>query len=266
VTVATGAAIFNPGTLRLLAIGVLVATPLELFVPRRRQKIFPRSALINLAHATLTVSISGVLLVAVLGALSILPSMPAVGRAIAALPFPFAFAIVVGLGEIGYYWAHRASHELTILWRFHRVHHSATEMSWVAAARAHPVDQVVLQVGALLPLHLAGVGVASYGLYGVFVIVQNLVVHANVDIGIGPLRWILATPDFHQWHHAADRKAWNKNYAGQLPILDVLFGSIHFPYGREPIAYGIAEPLRESYVGHLAAPLVDAARWASART
>ena len=261
-----GAVALNQGVIRLLLIGLLVATPLELLVPRRKQRLFPRGALINLAHATVTVTISGAIFVAVLGALQLLPTWPPAGRMIAALPFPLAFAAVILTGEIGYYWSHRIAHEIPALWRFHRVHHASEEMSWLAAARAHPVDQVLLQTGALLPLHLLGVSVSSYGLYGVFVIVQNLVVHGNIDLGVGPLRWLISTPEFHHWHHAADREAWNKNYAGQLPLLDLIFGSVFLPSGRRvPLNYGLVEPLTESYPVQLCAPAVDALRWSRRR-
>jgi hypothetical protein len=44
---------------------------------------------------------------------------------------------------------------------------------------------------------------------------QGLLVHANVDIRLGPLEWIVSTPHFHHWHHADQQGARNKNYAGQ---------------------------------------------------
>jgi hypothetical protein len=45
----------------------------------------------------------------------------------------------------------------------------------------------------------------------------------------GPLRWVIATPQFHHWHHAREPQAYNTNYAGEFPVLDALFGPCTFP-------------------------------------
>ena len=59
-------------------------------------------------------------------------------------------AVVVG--EIGFYWGHRWSHETGWLWRFHAVHHSATHVNFLVNSRAHPVDIVFTRAcGLVLP-------------------------------------------------------------------------------------------------------------------
>ncbi len=55
----------------------------------------------------------------------------------------------------------------------------------------------------------------------------------------GPLRWFVATPHFHHWHHAADPEGWNRNYAGQAPLVDWLFGTLVLPPHQWPTAYGL---------------------------
>ena len=79
-------------------------------------------------------------------------------------------------------------------------------------------------------------------------------VHSNLRITFGPLRWVLATPEFHHWHHAKDLEARDKNFAGQLPILDVLFGTLYMPHKTRPKAYGIDEPMPANYIAQLAHP------------
>src|SRR6266550_4042913 len=44
--------------------------------------------------------------------------------------------------DVVQYWAHRATHQVPFLWRFHKVHHSIEEMDWLAAGRLHPLDSV----------------------------------------------------------------------------------------------------------------------------
>lgn len=53
------------------------------------------------------------------------------------------------------------------------------------------------------------------------------------------LNYLVATPQCHHWHHAADRNAIDKNFAVHLLVLDVLFGAAHMP-DRWPSGYGIS--------------------------
>ena len=65
--------------------------------------------------------------------------------------------------------------------------------------------------------------------------------HANVRLTFGPLRWLIATPQFHHWHHAREPEAYNSNYAGEFPAVDALFGTLYLPVQRWPTQYGIDE-------------------------
>src|SRR6478609_10130779 len=53
----------------------------------------------------------------------------------------------------------------------------------------------------------------------------------------GPLERIVVTPFFHHWHHSAAQGTWNTNYAGSLPAVDWLFGTLSLP-DRWPEEYG----------------------------
>jgi sterol desaturase/sphingolipid hydroxylase (fatty acid hydroxylase superfamily) len=63
------------------------------------------------------------------------------------------------------------------------------------------------------------------------------------------LRWLLASPEFHHWHHSNHREARNKNFAGQVPVLDYIFGTLHLPRGRKPTKYGLDQPIPQTYAG-----------------
>jgi len=71
----------------------------------------------------------------------------------------------------------------------------------------------------------------------------------------GPLRWVLASPAFHRWHHAARPDAYGKNYAGQLSCLDMLFGTMYLPEGPPPDTYGVEDPVPHGYLAQLLHPL-----------
>jgi sterol desaturase/sphingolipid hydroxylase (fatty acid hydroxylase superfamily) len=46
----------------------------------------------------------------------------------------------------------------------------------------------------------------------------------------------------------------NKNFAGQLPLLDVVFGTAHLPRRQMPDAYGITDRTPDGYLAQLAWP------------
>ena len=52
---------------------------------------------------------------------------------------------------------------------------------------------------------------------------------------------MLATPEFHHWHHTSDEEGIDKNFAVFLPFIDVIFGTAHH-------AGALAEALRHREV------------------
>jgi sterol desaturase/sphingolipid hydroxylase (fatty acid hydroxylase superfamily) len=166
------------------------------------------------------------------------------------------------LAEVVQYWAHRAAHTVPVLWRFHKVHHSITELDWLAAARLHPIDQAFIRSCVVIPLFALGFTSGTFGALLVVFTFQALFIHANVRFTFGPLRYVLATPEFHHWHHSDDRRAYNSNFAGELPVLDKLFGTLHLsrdPDHRWPAGYGISEPAPDGYLHQMAWPFRKAA-------
>ena len=51
--------------------------------------------------------------------------------------------------------------------------------------------------------------------------------HANVRLRLGPLRWVLVTPQSHRIHHAPDPQYRDTNYGVVFSIWDRLFGTPH---------------------------------------
>ena len=220
-----------------------VFIPLErLFALRPGQPVFRREWRTDLAYFFVSS-----LLVQVFTLLTLKPAMvlfdwaraPAVAAAVAALPAPAQFAAILVLTDLTQYWIHRAFHRVPVLWRFHAVHHSAESMDWLAGSRLHLVDVAVTRGLTYVPIYVLGFAEGPLFAYVAFVSVQATFIHANVRFGFGPLRFLLATPQFHHWHHAADPLAVDKNFAVHLPVLDRLFGSYHLPDGGWPAAYGI---------------------------
>ncbi len=174
--------------------------------------------------------------------------------AVAAQPQWLQFLEAVLIADITFYFIHRMAHTIPWLWKFHAIHHSIEEMDWLASARLHPIDQILSRGLVILPLYLMGFSATTFGVYLVLAQFQALLVHSNVRFKFGPLRWFFSTPEFHHWHHANEPAAINKNYAGQLPLLDLLFGTLYMPKGQMPGRYGINDYIPMNYVKQLAYP------------
>ena len=165
-------------------------------------------------------------------------SSPSLQYAVRSLPAVLQLVALVVVTDLTQYWVHRAFHAVPWLWRFHAVHHSADQMDWLAGSRLHMVDIAVTRGLTYVPIYVLGFSDGPLMAYLVLVSAQATFIHANVRFRFGPLRWLVATPQFHHWHHAAEREAVDKNFAVHLPLLDVMFGTAYLP-DRWPSAYGL---------------------------
>lgn len=173
-------------------------------------------------------------------------------------PFVLQFAAVLFITDLTQYWVHRLFHTVPSLWRFHSIHHSTEALDWLAGSRLHLVDVAVTRGLTYIPVYLLGFAEAPLFAYVAFVSIQATFIHANIRFEFGPLRWVMATPRFHHWHHGAEREAINKNFAVHLPVLDWLFGTFHLPKGRWPASYGLGEvnALPQGYVRQFVYPFL----------
>lgn len=150
-------------------------------------------------------------------------------QAIAAQPLWLQFIEILLVIDFGTYWIHRAMHEVPAFWKIHAVHHSSEQMDWLASSRLHVVEILVNRFVGYLPIFILGFSPAAVYAYLVFVSFHAIFIHANVRFRFPLLRWVIATPEFHHWHHSSENEAVDINYAGFLPIYDVLFRTCHMP-------------------------------------
>lgn len=175
------------------------------------------------------------------------------------LPLALQAICVLLIGDFIGYWMHRAFHRGR-LWRFHAVHHSSTNLDWLSAVRLHPVNDALMRIVGTLPVLLLGFAPVSVaGIVPVLTLLAILV-HANVDWDWGPLRAVIVSPRFHRWHHTDELQARDKNFAGLLPLWDILFGTYYMPRDRLPQRFGTATPVPAGIVGQLVFPFRRRAR------
>jgi sterol desaturase/sphingolipid hydroxylase (fatty acid hydroxylase superfamily) len=175
---------------------------------------------------------------------------------VASLPWIVQFVAVVVLSDLFQYWYHRAFHRVPFLWGFHAVHHSAPAMDWLAGARMHFVEIVLLRAVTSLPLFTLGFSPTVMQAYIGFVYVYSSLLHANLAGDCNRIGHWVATPRFHHWHHGLEQEAVDVNFAIHLPLLDKLFGTFHMPPGRWPKDYGVPEQVPHGYWAQLKYPFV----------
>lgn len=235
---------------------VIVFRPLEVLFPARAgQRFFRPAWWLDLCFfAGQYLLWSGLVLGALLYFRQWLDGLvPAAFRAsVAAQPWWLQMLEVILLSDLLIYWGHRLQHRVGFLWRFHRVHHSAEHLDWLAAHREHPLD-TIYTVGLInLPAFVLGFPLETLAGFIAFRGIWAIYIHSNVRLPIGPLRALIGAPELHHWHHDRDRDA--GNYANLSPLMDILFGTYRCP-DQEPEAFGIHEPSPRTWLGHMLRPL-----------
>jgi sterol desaturase/sphingolipid hydroxylase (fatty acid hydroxylase superfamily) len=173
----------------------------------------------------------------------------------AQLPLWVQAITILILSDFTGYWMHRAFHRGR-LWRFHAIHHSSTHLDWLSSVRGHPVNDAVTKIVTTLPILLLGFAPKAVLWLVPVLTLMAVLAHANVDWDWPrPLRWMLASPVFHRWHHTSEAEGGNSNFAPFFPIWDILFGTWYMPKGRVPERFGTETPVPAGIIGQLLFPL-----------
>jgi len=140
------------------------------------------------------------------------------------IPGPLKVILGVIFVDFSLYWIHRAMHR-KFLWRTHAFHHSLKELWWLSGSRtsithlmlfAAPQIFFAYYLLMLAPIELAVAFSIS--------IIVNIWIHANLRVAIGPLAWLLITPNYHRVHHGAGRFS-TQNLGFVLTLWDRMFGT-----------------------------------------
>jgi sterol desaturase/sphingolipid hydroxylase (fatty acid hydroxylase superfamily) len=123
----------------------------------------------------------------------------------------------------------------------------------------HLFEIVALRGFTVIPMYALGYEETALKAYILFVFLHSTLLHANVRFDFGPLKHVLATPQFHHWHHGIEKEAIDVNFAIHFPILDKLFGTHHLPGKSWPTGYGVGgHPVPDGHLNQCMYPLKPA--------
>lgn len=152
-----------------------------------------------------------------------------------------AWIVVFLLDDFAYYWMHRLSHVVNILWAGHIVHHSSEEFNLTVALRQSSLHGLMSWL-FYMPIALLGVPVTMWLVCHAVNLVYQFWIHTREVKSLGPLERVLNTPSHHRVHHGINPEYQDRNFAGTLIVWDRLFGTFE-PERAAPV-YGITRPLQ----------------------
>jgi sterol desaturase/sphingolipid hydroxylase (fatty acid hydroxylase superfamily) len=231
--------------------GALAIIALERLRPYDRQRFLRAGLAVDLIGYALIQS--AVLSVVIHGLVRALDAATGASRfgLVAGWPFAAQLALFVVSHDFYIYWFHRAQHRVPLLWRLHEAHHSAREVDWLAGSRSHALEIVINQTIEVAAMVLLGASTEVMLTKGAISIVSGMWIHANVDLRLGWLSYIVNGPELHRWHHAIDYAPPGKNYATKFSFWDTLFGTADRRPGK-PAGYGLAEPFPAGFLAQQA--------------
>jgi alkylglycerol monooxygenase len=151
--------------------------------------------------------------------------------------------IVAFLGvDFFYYWWHRGSHEVNLLWAAHVVHHQSEDYNLAVALR-QSITTGWSSLPFYLPLAVLGVPTLVFAVTHALSTLYQFWIHTELVGKVrGPVDWILNLPSHHRVHHAINPQYLDKNYGATLIVWDRIFGT--YIEEDEACTYGITKPLQ----------------------
>lgn len=160
------------------------------------------------------------------------------------------------IGDFASFFLHYLQHKIPFLWRFHKIHHSATVLNPITQYRIHPFELILLNVKTIVIMGLlmgvfeyfANQRISVYTYLGVnvlnfiFLFFGANLRHSSVAFKYPTfLEYIFISPFQHQIHHSENVKHFDKNLGSKLAIWDWLFGTLIVSKKVNKVHYGLGE-------------------------
>lgn len=151
--------------------------------------------------------------------------------------------------DFAYYWWHRLSHEVRVLWAAHVNHHSSEYYNLSTALR-QSLTTPFTNLPFFWPLALLGIDPAQQLAIEAMNTLYQYWIHSELIGRLGPLESVFNTASHHRVHHGTNVEYLDRNHGGILIVWDRLFGT--FEPERAPASYGLTTNVHTYDLGTVA--------------
>jgi sterol desaturase/sphingolipid hydroxylase (fatty acid hydroxylase superfamily) len=184
---------------------------------------------------------------------------PLLGRADPVVIVIFTLTMLLAY-DLSYYIYHYAQHKVPLMWELHKVHHSAEVLVGVTKDRVHPLDDLMNRMWdgvipgicfgiwtlmALDPVEVTIFGINVYVIRNI--LMMDFVRHTHFKISFGALDNVILSPHWHQLHHSANPKHYDKNFGLLFSFWDRMFGTACAPEPNEDFKFGLMDKDHAEY-------------------
>ena len=142
---------------------------------------------------------------------------------------PVVVSFFIGVVALDFlrWFQHWLHHRIPLLWELHAVHHSPRELTLFSDYRIHVLEHFVRHAVYVFPMLMLGIGAPNIVAWSLLLYWHARFYHANIRTNLGPLRYVVVTPQSHRIHHSIDPVHRNCNYGAMLSVWDRLFRTQH---------------------------------------
>lgn len=144
--------------------------------------------------------------------------------------------------DFQFYWGHRPSHQINLLWNNHLIHHNSEEYNLATSVRQPFLAFINFLFFLSIPAAIVGLSPTVIVLILPFHKFAQVWYHTQLIGKLGFLEYIIVTPSQHRVHHALNPIYLDKNFSAIFNVWDKLFGTFQEELESEPPVYGITRP------------------------
>ena len=160
------------------------------------------------------------------------------------LPGPLRAAAAFLAFDYSMYLWHRMNHEVPVLWRFHRVHHTDLELDLTTAFRFH-AGEIAASIGLrAAQAALVGASPRTALLYEVAMQCATAFHHSNIRLPEAierAINKVFVTPRMHTIHHSIEEREASSNWSVIFSFWDRIHGTFSPPFPERAIELGVPE-------------------------
>jgi len=149
-------------------------------------------------------------------------------------PYWVRFALGVLLLDFLYWLQHYINHKVYWFWEFHTIHHSQKEINFFTDFRYHIFEYIVRQTILVIPFLIFAIHTPTVVVFSIVSTWYTRFYHGNVRTNLGPLRYVLVTPQSHRIHHSRLIQHKDQNFGSLFCIWDQIFKTQYQGYSEYP--------------------------------